>query len=289
MDGRRLLWIGIALAVALLVGAAAYVAFRLRNRRLEKRVKKIPPRLRHPVVLAHGILGFDKVGVGGLAEAAYFRGVAPRLTKLGAKVYAFQVRPSASVAARAEDLRLAVQALGEERVNVIAHSMGGLDARYAVAKLGLADKVASITTIGTPHHGTPLADLGTNLWGLAPAARRLLEAMGVDVSGFFDLTTERMRQFNAEVPDVRGIFYGSYVARTSGGLATTHPLLVPTWKLIRERAGDNDGLVPVHSQQWGERLGEIEADHWAQIGWSRAFDAPAFYEALVRELMQRGL
>lgn len=285
-------WLIVAVAVTLVValGAAAFVAWRRRAKKIRRPIAKLAPRLEHPVVLAHGILGFDKVELG-RANAAYFRGVEPRLTQLGAKVYAFRVRPAASIAARAEDLRRAVEALDAEKVNIIAHSMGGLDARYAVTTLGLSKKVASITTIGTPHHGTPLADLGTGLWGVAPAARKLLEAMGMDVEGFFDLTTLRMRTFNEQVKDVPGVFYGSWTAHASGRLLEMNPLLVPTWKLIRDRAGENDGLVPATSQQWGELFGTIEADHWAQIGWSRArsFDAPIFYETVVRELMKRGL
>lgn len=281
-------WILGALAALGIAGAAAWFIWRVRPRRFQRRVKKVAPRLRHPIVLAHGIMGFDEVKLGPV-KGQYFRGVEPRITQLGAKVYAFRVRPSASVMARAEDLKRAVDAIDAKRVNVIAHSMGGLDARYAVARLGLSNKVASITTIGTPHRGTPLADFGTGLWGVAPAAKKLLESMGLDVSGFFDLTTMRMRAFNEDVQDVRGIYYGSWVASARGGLLVMNPLLVPTWKLIQERAGENDGLVPVTSQQWGEVCGTIDADHWAQIGWSRSFDAPAFYEDVVRELMYRGL
>ena len=47
-------------------------------------------------------------------------------------------------------------------------------------------------------------------------------------------------------------------------------------------------MVPITSQARGEVLREIEADHWAQIGWSRGFDATSFYEDLLRELRGRG-
>lgn len=280
-------WITVVAVAILLAGAAGLLALWLRRRRLRRRIKKVAPRLRHPVVLAHGIMGFDQLGVGPVKNH-YFRGVEPRLTKLGARVYAFRVRPTASVHARAEELARAVRELDADKVNIIAHSMGGLDARYLASKLGMAAKVASITTIGTPHRGTPLADLGTGLWGIAPTAKMLLEKMGVDVNGFFDLTTSRMAEFNRAVPDARGVFYGSWVARAPGSITVMNPLLLPTWKLIRAKAGDNDGLVPLDSQQWGEVFGAIDADHWAQIGWSTSFDAPAFYERLVQELIRRG-
>ena len=47
---------------------------------------------------------------------------------------------------------------GASKVHIIAHSMGGLDSRRMIVDLGMADKVASLTTIGTPHRGTILAD-----------------------------------------------------------------------------------------------------------------------------------
>jgi len=68
-----------------------------------------------------------------------------------------------------------------------------------------------------------------------------------------------------------------------------NPLLIPTHRFLIDRVGPNDGLVPASSQQWGDVLGSVEADHWAQIGWSRSFDAPAFYERIVDDLKRRGL
>ena len=53
-------------------------------------------------------------------------------------------------------------------------------------------------------------------------------------------------------------------------------------------AGPNDGVVPTASQVHGEELRQIEADHWAQIGWGRGFDVLSFYEELLQELRGRG-
>ena len=101
------------------------------------------------MVLAHGILGFDQLRIAGTTNE-YFRGVPARLTRVGAKVYAFRVQPTASIAERASELARVVQSLDAKKVNIIAHSMGGLDARYAISCLQLASKVASLTTIATP-------------------------------------------------------------------------------------------------------------------------------------------
>ena len=278
--------LALGLLAAAAVGAASFLLWRrLRLRqRLLRRVLRRGPRLRHPVVLVHGLLGFDTVELAGVHHE-YFRGLPTLLEAQGCCVHRARVAPAGSVTERAEALAGCVRALPARKVNILAHSMGGLDARYAIAKLGLADRVASLTTVATPHRGTALADLGTGLVGgrLGHALGRL----GVPLDGLNDLTTARTVDFNATVPDVSGVAYGSVVG-VSRARRRTHPLLLPGWLYLRSAAGENDGLVPTFSQPWGEVLAEIEADHWAQIGWSRHFDAPAFYEKLLGELRGRG-
>jgi triacylglycerol lipase len=274
----------IALASIILVVAAGIAVIVWRSRRaLRRRVVRKSARLRHPVVLAHGLLGFDRIAIGG-REHSYFRGVTGHLMRAGAEVHRPRVQPFASIAQRAEELAKRLELIRARKVNIIAHSMGGLDVRYAISKLGLAHRVAALVTIGTPHYGTPVADLGVRMSDLL----RLKSLLGrvVDVDAFYDLTTERMQRFNEDVHDVRGVAYWSVVARV--GRANAHPLLWPTHAYLSERAGDNDGMVPLASQRWGEVIKQIEADHWAQIGWSAGFDALTFYEELLRELRGRG-
>jgi triacylglycerol lipase len=276
-------WIfGLVVAALALAAAAGLLVWRRRKRR-RRLPPRAQPRLRHPVVLAHGVLGFDKIAFAG-RDHSYFRGVRGHLVGIGAEVHRPRVSSAASIAVRADELARLVRLIPAKKVNVIAHSMGGLDARYAIAKLGLADRVATLVTIGTPHLGTPLADLGTRLSDLL----RIKALLGrvVDLDGFYDLTTARMAGFNREVADVDGVVYASVVARVERKRA--HPLLWPTHLYLSERAGANDGMVPSESQRWGEVLRQIDADHWAQIGWSTGFDVLGFYEDLLRELRGRG-
>jgi triacylglycerol lipase len=275
-SGPMLTWLAI-LVLAVVAVAVAVVA--LRRSRLHP-VREVPldqwPVPRYPVVLTHGILGFGD----------YFRGVAQHLRSMGVTVYLPRLPPLGSVPERAQRLAEFIASLPHERVNVIAHSMGGLDIRYAVAHCGLAARVASIVTIGTPHRGTPIADLSSV--PVAAIMRRMLTSAGLDSSAIPWLTTERAHAFNENVPNVAGVLYGCVIGYSSR-LQAVNPLLLPGHYYLRRCAGDNDGLVPASSQLWGELFGEIHADHWAQIGWSIAFDAGAFYEGLLRKLGSRGM
>lgn len=238
-----------------------------------------------PVVLVHGLLGFDHLMLLG-RQLVYFRGIAEYLRDAGADVYTVRLPPLASVPQRAEILDAFVRALPCERVNVIAHSMGGLDARYAITRLGLHEHVASLVTVATPHHGTPLADLGA-LPPLA-AVRALVGQVGLRTDALDWLTTSRAGTFNRDIADVPGVLYGSIVARTAPSAILTNPVLLSGHLYLQGRIGPNDGMVPVESQRWGEVLDEIVADHWAQIGWSRYFDARVLYLTLYQSLRRRG-
>jgi triacylglycerol lipase len=236
-----------------------------------------PARPQHPIVLAHGIFGFSE----------YFRGVVARLRRQGIVVYQPRLPALASVPQRARVLAQFIGSLPDERVNVVAHSMGGLDARYAVSHFNIADRVASVVSIGTPHRGTPVADLGAT--SLATAMRRVIAVAGITSAAVPWLTTAGTAAFNDQVPDVDGVVYGSIVATASRRVRALNPLLHPCYLYLYRRSGANDGLVPASSQHWGEILGHITADHLAQIGWSRRFDAGSFYEQLVTRLGERGL
>ena len=246
-----------------------------------------PPRPRHPLVLVHGYFGFDSIGALRIKQE-YFRGVRGRLEALGHQVVLARVAPAAGVRKRAGELADQIRRLPFERVNIIAHSMGGVDARYAISKLGLDERVASLLTIGTPHRGTPIADAAARL-GEWQKVRRMLDTIGANVDGLYDLTTTRMEEFNLLVKDAADVSYASVVGALKSDSAKVSALLAPGFSYLRKRVGPNDGMVPAASQRWGDVLFEIEADHWAQIGWSAGFDAGPFYVALAEHLAERGL
>src|SRR5687768_14069145 len=111
----------------------------------------------YPMVLAHGLSGFRT-----LAGIDYFYHVPEHLRAHGHKVFVTHVPPWGTVEMRAAVLGQQVDAVlrrtGAPKVHVVAHSMGGLDSRYVISALGYGDRVATLTTIGTPHRGSVLAD-----------------------------------------------------------------------------------------------------------------------------------
>lgn len=232
-----------------------------------------------PVILVHGLFGFDRIGV-----VHYFRGIATHLESLGCHAHAVRLPRAASVPHRARRLVAVIEELGHARVDLIAHSLGGLDARYALSKLGLAERVRSLVTVGTPHHGTPLAAIGEQ--GVLRPVRGAMRLVGMSALDW--LSPSALERFNREVPDAPGVRYACVV----GGIrdeATGVPLaLSPVHHYLRRVAGANDGLVPIASQVWGEVLAEIEADHFAQVGWRftarSTFDAAALYAWIIARL-----
>jgi triacylglycerol lipase len=249
---------------------------------LPGRVERGPPL---PVVLVHGLFGFDRIGIPG-ARFDYFRGIAKHLESLGCHAHAVRLPASASVPDRARELVAAINALPHPRIDLIAHSLGGLDARYALSHLGLATRVRSLVTVGTPHHGTPLADLAHK--GPLDWARRLIRAVGIPLEALEWLSTSALADFNARTPDVPNVRYTCVVGGMHRDDSFVPFALIPAHAYLRRVAGPNDGLVPIASQYWGETLAEIEADHFAQIGWRVAlrstFDAAGLYAFVISRL-----
>lgn len=115
---------------------------------------------RYPIVLAHGMLGFEKL----FGVLDYWYGIPQALARGGAQVYVTDVSPMASNEARGEQLLDGIETIvavsGKPKVNLMCHSHGGLDCRYVAAVR--PDLVASVSTVGSPHHGADLADFVRN-------------------------------------------------------------------------------------------------------------------------------
>jgi triacylglycerol lipase len=129
---------------------------------------------KYPIVLAHGAFGFRSVRLLGVDILDYWYDLDTALSECGgAEVFVTQVSPSNSTEVRGEQLLSQVRAVlaktGAAKVNIIGHSMGGLDARYVMNVR--PDLVASVTTIGSPHKGSETFDRFVS--GLDPEGRPL--------------------------------------------------------------------------------------------------------------------
>jgi triacylglycerol lipase len=222
------------------------------------------PKLDAPIVLVHGLCGFDRLYTLHRPIKDYFPGIRERLEAAGNRVYTARVSPTAGIARRASDLKRYIERdLPAGPVHVIGHSMGGLDARYMIARLGMESRVKSLTTIGTPHRGTTFAD-----WGWSRFARLVvpfLRKVGIPYEAFVDLRTDSCRRFNEEVPDVPGVRYFSVAG------VCEKPWLGLEWafshRIVKRVEGTNDGVVSVASAAWGEHAEVWAGDHLNLVNW----------------------
>lgn len=276
----------------------------------------------YPVLLAHGMAGFDSVGA-----VDYFYQVAADLRGRGEVVFSAQVTSVADSLQRGEQLApqvdRALRDSGACKVNIIAHSQGGLDARYVISSKGYGDRVAALVTVGTPHRGSPVADAALGLlpglgYGVADAVlagyQRLTGAPGVEElkPSLRQLSTANMRdQFNPRNRDDGRVRYYSVAGRSNGqrggpgcaGGLWPDPERVDLLQgafLFSEPAflaqaaplpEPNDGMVGVTSARWGTFLGCVPADHGDEIG-QPLMAAPDllsgfYHKDLYRRLVQR--
>ncbi len=198
------------------------------------------------VVLIHGLFGFRKV-----LWLEYFQGVRPLYESMGLRVLTLSLPWAGNIEQRAHTL--ARQLANESGpLHLLAHSMGGLDARHWIRHLGGADKTASLTTLSTPHHGSPAADLACKAY----SPYRLF-------AGVRDLTTSKLESFNAQTPDQPNIIYRSYSAARP---VAQHPWVVRHHgRYIQQMEGDNDAQVSVQSATWGEHVATLPCDHFELI------------------------
>ncbi|CCL99459.1 uncharacterized protein FIBRA_01477 [Fibroporia radiculosa] len=118
---------------------------------------------RYPIALCHGLYGFDVRGPAAfpILQQHYWSNVLNILRqKVGAEVLVTSVPSTGSIASRAEILDRFLQNKAPGRgINFIAHSMGGLDCRHLISHIRPTDYTPlSLTTIATPHRGSPFMD-----------------------------------------------------------------------------------------------------------------------------------
>lgn len=246
------------------------------------------------IILAHGLLGFDTLPV---IRINYFNGIREHLeSQFQARVLVPRVHPVRGIDARGDELKREIlKALSQpeaspffdpdQKVHILAHSMGGLDGRYLLSPANpgnIADRVCSLTTIGTPHRGSPLADLVESFVDGESAIPLLGTVEGffrdiVDkfhwVDGLHDMTAEPIRKFNDTYIDNPRLHYFCVAGKGRDGdhesSKTSKPLL-EAYRYIKKTTNEaNDGLVPVSSALpvgWEAITPPWPADHFDEIG-----------------------
>lgn len=212
----------------------------------------------------------------------YWNGVRENLNNNGCTVLVAKVPPFGSIENRAivldEYIRSCIPKLRQEhhipkndpvKINLVAHSMGGLDCRYLIhqQKNGLQFfnsyerdhnyEVVSLTTISTPHRGTAAADFAMEY---SPSS--LIRSYFPSV---FQLTTTYMEKFNNIITDAPDVKYFSYAAQFR---PLPGSMFLITWKIVFDKEGENDGLVSLKSAHWGKYMGYLDdVDHADLINW----------------------
>ena len=276
--------------------------------KLDDMPKEIENRIcgtKYPILLVHGV---------GFRDARYFNywGRIPKeLRKRGAQVFYGNQEGWATVEYNASLLHQRVldilKETGAEKINIIAHSKGGLDCRAMICKYNLGDKVASLTTMGTPHRGVKFADV---LLSFIPES--FVTFISNIINGIFrkygdtnpdfknalmDLTEKKAAEFNRETPDSPQVYYQSYSSVMKWAFSD-YILTIPY--IIGRVVGSryNDGLVPEPSAHWGDfkqtlintRLHGISHGDLIDLKRDdyRGFDIISKYVEIVSELKKNG-
>lgn len=265
-----------------------------------------PCQTRYPLLLVHGYSWKD-----GFPLKGYWGKIPEALRDCGAEVFLANHDALASMddKARALDARLrdVLAETGAAKVNIIAHSTGGLESRVLISSLGRGDRVASLTTMATPHRGTRMAAylirqkslVGGRSAGLMELASIFLlgDLSPGALQSLGQLSPEGAQAFNEANPDDPRVSYQSWAAKLDSSYPAV-PYLI-AWEILRDMDGPNDGFVTVESAQWGDFRGIVGAEHDLPVSHSdihglnlfpaaNRFDAPAFYRGIVKELKDRG-
>ncbi len=254
---------------------------------------------KYPVVLVHGMMAKD------FPFWHAFRGITGFLKKQNVTVYVTNQDGIGAIATNAEQLKVEILEILQkencEKVNIIAHSKGGVDSRYLISCLGMAEHVASLTTLSTPHHGSGLSArllkmpsfLAKMVAFFNNTLFRLLGDKHPDILQLGrELTKEAMENFNASVPNSPQVYYQSFSSTAPGKKAFLRFIPYQISRYCEQ--DDTDGMVSVQSSQWGNYRGGMgeSIDHFKMVGMygtkKKLTGVGLFYLHIIQELKTMG-
>ncbi len=264
---------------------------------------------KYPILMVHGIFFRD------WQLFNYWGRIPAALQKNGADIYYGNQQSAQSIAASAQELaaqmRSVLEQTGAEKLNIIAHSKGGLDTRYAMHELGMAQYVASLTTIGTPHQGCAWAEellekipASVQEW-IAAKYAKIFRGLGDKspdfLGGVHDLTASHCAQFNAAYPVLPDIPHHCIATQMRSVCSAPFPLWAGyLCNRMVDRKCKSDGLVPVDAAQLeGAECTVLPPPKFRGISHGdmidlfreniKGFDVREFYVGLVKDLKEQGL
>lgn len=264
---------------------------------------------KYPILLVHGIFFRD------WQIMNYWGRIPTELQKNGAQIFYGGQQSAQSVAKSAQELHERITQVlaetGAEKVNIIAHSKGGLDSRYAIGLLGDDMRVASLTTISSPHHGCAWAQdalekipASVQEW-IARRYESIFSILGDTAPAFLegvrDLTPEACKRLNSLCPLPQQIPVHCVMSEMNHINSAPFPLWVSYLAMkLYDRNVRGDGLVPIESAKLDgaaftmvPKTKHRGISHGDMIDLSRenirGFDVREFYVHLVQDLKKQGL
>ena len=261
---------------------------------------------KYPILLVHGIFWRD------WQLFNYWGRIPKELIRNGATIFYGNQQSAAPMDVVAGELKKQILQILEqekcEKVNIIAHSKGGLDARYTISCLDMDNHVGSLTTIGTPHSGSMLVDgivkrlLDSFLHVIAKKYNVVYKKLGDKepdfYSGIHDLTTEQCAVFNKMALNKENVLYQSIASQMDSFFSAGFPLNIG-YAALSHIEGNNDGFVSIESSKWGDYLGCFSTKYRRGVSHGdmidltreniRGFDVCEFYVDVVKGLKARGL
>lgn len=138
---------------------------------------------KYPIILVHGVALRETKLIRAFGKIEY------TLKEAGYDVYTAGTDGFGSIESNAAQLKEIILGVlgttGAEKINIIAHSKGGLDSKYMIRELDMAGKVASLTTLCTPHRGSAIA---THLWSLPMWVKKVITFF---INGFYKLIGDK--------------------------------------------------------------------------------------------------
>jgi len=267
-------------------------------------LKKIIMNLKYPVFLIHGCGFRDKI-----LGMSYWGRIPKMMGKNGVKVYYGGTDAWGSIESNAQKIKRKIENIvkeqGVEKFNIIAHSRGGLEARYVISSLQLSPVIASLTTISTPHRGVKAMNIALYIPGglykfVSFFINVWFKILGDKNPDFYkssrQLSEQLCAEFNKINTDDKAVYYQSYAAKMKHCFGDLLFLFLNPFLKLTD--GENDGLCPVESAKWGNFKGVITTQGKFGISHSgivdayrikyKGIDIPKLYLSILEDLEKNG-